>query len=181
MTLRSRRTKNWRTPCALWTALINATWAQSSPTSRKYSSSAVNRSCTNCLRKLPEESLEALVEALLSEIPEDHNGSPVLIRVNADNAPSSPTNGQKVKSGPIYDPAMVYILEFCTILALRDENTVELLGQRVVGVLQAVLRDVGNYHPTLVARATFYLFRLLQAGYVGFPFVCRSISQRLTV
>jgi brefeldin A-resistance guanine nucleotide exchange factor 1 len=135
--------------------------------------------CTNCLRKLPEESLEALVEALLSEIPEDQNGSPVLVRVNVDNAPSSPTSGQKVKSGPIYDPSMVYILEFCTILALRDENTVELLGQRVVGVLQALLRDVGNYHPTLVARATFYLFRLLQAGYVSPPWFAGILTSHL--
>lgn len=75
---------------------------------------------------------------------------------------------------------MVYILELCTILALRDEKTIKLLGQRVVSVLQAVLRDVGNYHPTLVARATFYLFRLLQAGYdhdyVRVPVLLHNVS-----
>jgi brefeldin A-resistance guanine nucleotide exchange factor 1 len=138
------------------------------------------RSCTNCGRKLPEGSLEALVEALLNEIPEDCNGSLVLVTVNSDTVPSSPSNGQKANTGPIYDPAMVYILEFCTTLALRDEKTIELLGQRVVGVLQAVLRDVGNYHPTLVARATFYLFRLLQAGYdhdyVRVPVLLHNVS-----
>lgn len=132
------------------------------------------------ISKLPEESLEALVEALLSEIPEDSNGSLVLVPANSDTVPSSPSNGQKAKTGPTYDPAMVYLLELCTILALRDEKTIELLGQRVVAVLQAILRDVGNYHPTLVARATFYLFRLLQAGYehdyVRVPVLLHNVS-----
>lgn len=120
------------------------------------------------ISSLPEESLEALVEALLGEIPDD-NGSGIVITVkNADNVPGSPSNGQKPRqTGPVYDPAMIYILEFCTILALRDESTTELLGKRVVDVLQAVLRDVASYHPILVARATFYLFKLLQAGYVS--------------
>lgn len=134
------------------------------------------------INNLPEESLEALVEALLGEIPDD-NGSEIVITVkNADNVPASPPNGQKHRNtGPIYDPAMIYILEFCTILALRDDNTTELLGKRVVDVLQAVLRDVASYHPILVARATFYLFKLLQAGYVR-PFLPNSyfIDELLT-
>ncbi|KAB5540408.1 hypothetical protein GE09DRAFT_1137057 [Coniochaeta sp. 2T2.1] len=130
---------------------------------------------------LPEESLEALVDALLREIPDD-SGSEIVITVKStDTAPASPPNGQKAQqTGPVYDPAMIYILEFCTILALRDANTVELLGKRVVGVLQAILRDVASYHPILVGRATFYLFKLLQAGYdhdyVRVPVLLHSIS-----
>lgn len=61
---------------------------------------------------------------------------------------------------------MAYIFEFCTVLALRDTATVELFGKRVVDALQAGLRDVTRYHPILVARTTFYLFRLLQFSYV---------------
>lgn len=93
-----------------------------------------------------------------------------MITVKTENVPTTaaPANGQKAKQdSPVYDPAMVYILEFCTVLALRDRETVELLGKRVVEALQAVLRDVKTYHPVLIARATFYLFRLLKASYVS--------------
>jgi brefeldin A-resistance guanine nucleotide exchange factor 1 len=116
---------------------------------------------------LPLKALDALASSLLEEMP-DENGSGIVITVKADHAPASPPpNGQK--SGnlpPHYDPAIVYILELCTVLALRDDETVELLGKRVVEALQVVLRDVKTYHPTLVGRATFYLFRLLKASYV---------------
>jgi len=104
---------------------------------------------------------------LLGEIPED-NGSGIVITVkNADNVPASPPNGQKSRqTGPVYDPALIYILEFCTTLALRDDDTTELLGKRVVDVLQTVLRDNSSYNPIVIGRAAFYLFKLLQAGYV---------------
>lgn len=117
---------------------------------------------------LPAESLEALVDSLLDEIPEDV-GSTIVIAVKSENAPASPVNGQQSQKRPVYDPAIAYVLEFCTVLALRDTDTVELFGKRVVDALQAVLRDVGSYHPILVARATFYLFRLLQFSYVRLP------------
>jgi brefeldin A-resistance guanine nucleotide exchange factor 1 len=91
-----------------------------------------------------------------------------VITVKAENIPPSQANGQKSRqSNAIYDPALVYILEFCTVLALRDDSTIELLGKRVVEAIQAILRDVSRYHPILIERATFYLFNLLQAGYVS--------------
>jgi brefeldin A-resistance guanine nucleotide exchange factor 1 len=106
------------------------------------------------------------VDTLLDQIPED-NGSTV-ITVKADNIPPSQANGQKSRqSSALYDPGLVYILEFCTVLALRDDSTVELLGKRVVEAIQAILRDVPRYHPILIERATFYLFNLLQASYVS--------------
>lgn len=106
-----------------------------------------------------------LVDALLDQIPED-NGSTV-ITVKAENIPPSQANGQKTRqNSAVYDPALVYILEFCTVLALRDESTIEVLGKRVVEAIQAILRDVPRYHPILIERATFYLFNLLQASYV---------------
>ncbi|KAK4193806.1 ARF guanine-nucleotide exchange factor 2 [Podospora australis] len=112
---------------------------------------------------LPSHSLEALVDALLAQIPED-NGSTV-ITVKADNIPA-PANGQKPRqSTALYDPGLVYILEFCTMLALRDSTTTEVLGKRVVEAIQEILRDVPRYHPVLIERATFYLFNLLQASY----------------
>jgi hypothetical protein len=108
------------------------------------------------------------VDTLLDQIPED-NGS-MVIKVKAENIPPSQAaaNGQKSRqNSAVYDPALVYILEFCTVLALRDDVTVELLGKRVVAAIQSILRDVPRYHPILVERATFYLFNLLQASYVS--------------
>jgi brefeldin A-resistance guanine nucleotide exchange factor 1 len=118
-----------------------------------------------------------LVDTLLDQIPED-NGATV-ITVKAENIPPSQTNGQKPRqSSALYDPALVYILEFCTVLALRDDSTVELLGKRVVEAIQAILRDVSRYHPILIERATFYLFNLLHASYVSQPrgFLAESLA-----
>ncbi|KAH8879449.1 hypothetical protein GQ53DRAFT_671995 [Thozetella sp. PMI_491] len=158
------------------------------PSDEELESTLCTVDCVNACRmgdvfanisNLPIASLESLVDALLDEIPED-NGSTV-ITVKAENIPGSPSNGQKPRqNSPVYDPALVYILEFCTILALRDEETVEVLGKRVVEALQAVLRDASNYHPILISRATFYLFKLLQASYafdyVRVPVLLHSIS-----
>ncbi len=106
------------------------------------------------------------MDTLLDQIPED-NGSTV-ITVKVENIPPSHANGQKARqSSAVYDPALVYILEFCTVLALRDDSTVELLGKRVVEAIQTILRDVPRYHPILIERATFYLFSLLHASYVS--------------
>ncbi|KAL2282459.1 hypothetical protein FJTKL_10557 [Diaporthe vaccinii] len=117
------------------------------------------------LSNLPDDSLEALVDALLDQIPED-SGSGVVITVKADNVPPhSPALAQKPRNNVLYDPSLVYILELSTILALRDDHTVQLLGKRVVDALQAILRDISSYHPITVSRTTLYSFRLLQASY----------------
>jgi len=123
---------------------------------------------THLRSNLSDDSLEALVDALLDEIPED-NGAGVVITVKPESSPPpmSPSNQSKAQPEPKYDPSLVYILEYCTVLALRDEKTVELLGKRVVEALQAVLRDVTRHHWILVGRVTFYLFSLLRASYVG--------------
>ena len=130
------------------------------------------------IANLPSHSLEALVDSLLDWIPEDHDGSTAVITVKADNIPSSPTNGQKSRqNNAIYDPALVYVLEFCTVLALRDQVTMELLGKRVVEAIQSVLRGVNQYHPILIERATFYLFSLLEASYVSAYSPLRLLSR----
>ncbi|KXX77119.1 ARF guanine-nucleotide exchange factor 2 [Madurella mycetomatis] len=131
------------------------------------------------IANLPSHSLEVLVDALLDQIPDD-SGSTV-ITVKAENIPPSQANGQKPRQNTaVYDPALVYILEFCTVLALRDDSTAELLGKRVVEAIQAILRDVPRYHPILIERATFYLFTLLQASYdydyIKVPILLHSVS-----
>jgi hypothetical protein len=117
-------------------------------------------------RNLPSHCLEPLIDALLEQIPED-SGSTV-ITVKTDNIPLSQANGQKHRqSTATYDPALVYVLEFATLLALRDASTIELFGKRVVDALQTVLRDVPRHHPIVIERATFYLLSLLHASYVS--------------
>ncbi|KAL2023967.1 hypothetical protein VTK56DRAFT_202 [Thermocarpiscus australiensis] len=129
---------------------------------------------------LPSHCLGSLVDALLEQIPED-NGSTV-ISVKTENVPpAAQTNGHKTRqSSAVYDPALVYILEFCTVLALRDNRTVELLGKRVVEAIQGILRDVPRYHPIVIERATYYLFSLLQASYdydyVRVPILLHTVS-----
>lgn len=116
---------------------------------------------------LPDESLESLVDALLEQIPED-SGSEALITVKANNVPpTSPALAQKPASPIAYDPGLVYILELSTVMALRDEHSVRLLGKRVMNALHAILRDTSHHHAIIVARSTFYLFKLLQASYVS--------------
>jgi golgi-specific brefeldin A-resistance guanine nucleotide exchange factor 1 len=79
----------------------------------------------------------------------------------------SPTNtSRSVANGPIYDPAIVYILELATILAIRDKSTVESFGKEVAEALQGVIRDAANSHHITVSRAAFYLLSLLQASHV---------------
>lgn len=80
----------------------------------------------------------------------------------------SPTNGHKSSSnGPVYDPSMAYILELCTVLTLRDEETVNALGRDVAEALQNTLRNAGSYHHILISRTIFYLLQILQASYVS--------------
>jgi brefeldin A-resistance guanine nucleotide exchange factor 1 len=115
---------------------------------------------------MPAKSLVPLVSALLAELPDDP--SSVIISVKSENDNQSPANGQKpTSSGPVYDPAMVYLLELCTVLALRDEETVERLGGAVAGALQNVMRNAASYHSILISRTMFYLLHLLHASYVS--------------
>lgn len=108
-----------------------------------------------------------MVDALLEQIPEDA-GSEAVITVKADNMPpSSPALAQKPTAAVAYDPGLVYILELSTVLALRDDHAVRLIGKRVIDAHQAILRDISQHHPIIIARTTFYLFRLLQASYVS--------------
>lgn len=116
-------------------------------------------------RNLPPDELEPLVNALLDALPEDHSSTVIVVK---SDVPSSPMNGQKTaQAGIVYDPAMAYILEFSTVLALRDQDTIQLVGKRVIDALQAVLRDAGRYHYILVSRAAFYLLKLLHVSYVS--------------
>lgn len=109
------------------------------------------------------------METLLDELPEDDSSAVPVITVKSETMPPSQANAQKhANTRPTYDPAVAYILEFCTVLALRDEETIELLGKQTSEALQAILRDSSRYHPILVSRAAFYQFSILKSSYVSF-------------
>ncbi|KXJ95211.1 hypothetical protein Micbo1qcDRAFT_115600 [Microdochium bolleyi] len=130
---------------------------------------------------LSPESLEHFVESLLDELPEDEPSSVPVITIKGDNVPPPTPNGTEAANNkPIYDPKMVYILELSTVLALRNEETVESVGESVAKTLQTILRDASRYHTSLVSRAAFYQFHILKASYdhdfVRAPVLLHTIS-----
>lgn len=112
---------------------------------------------------LPVETLEPLVQALMSQLPDE----PIADDASEKDEAVSQSNGQKERTtqGPVYSPAYVYVLELSTVLALRDTETVNVLGSSIADALQAVLRDNTFYHQTMVGRVVFYLFCLLKKSY----------------
>lgn len=118
-------------------------------------------------RSLPVDSLNMLITALLDELPDDENADEPSITVKSDSAPSSPASAEPRPKKPAYDPKVVYILELCTVLALRDPETVEQLGKGVSEALQSIIREPSRHHSSLVSRAAFYQFNILKASYVS--------------
>lgn len=132
--------------------------------------------------ELPVDSLKSLTLSLLSHLPEQD--SPRVIAVKPEIPAPTPVraNGSKglAAEPPVYDPAVVYVLELATILALRDEETITVLGSDVAEALQTVIRDYERLHPVSLARTVFYLLSLLRAsndhGYIRAPVVLHAIS-----
>ena len=121
-------------------------------------------------RSLPVDSLDMLMKALIDELPDDEIADEPSITVKSDSVASSPTAEPRPKK-PAYDPKVVYMLELCTVLALRDRKTVEKLGKGVAEALQGILREPSRYHSALVSRAAFYQFNVLKASYVRLQLV----------
>lgn len=133
------------------------------------------------ISNLPASDLRPLVKTLLDEVPEDDSSTVPVITVKPEGMSSSPANSPKPQGKrPVYEPSVVYILEFCTVLALRDAETIKLLGKQVAEVLQTILRDSSRHHPILVSRAAFYQFSILKASYehdfVRAPVLLHAIS-----
>lgn len=128
---------------------------------------------------MPVHSLKPLVQALLAQLPDDP--SSIVISVKSENEAASPANGQKrLSTGPIYDPAMVYLLELCTVLALRDSETISFLGGDVAEALLDVMRNASSYHHIMISRTMYYVLLLLHASYeqsfLRVPVVLHTIS-----
>ena len=132
--------------------------------------------------ELPVDSLKSLTLSLLSHLPE--HDSPRVIAVKHEMPAPTPVRPNGTKNvgiePPKYDPAVVYVLELATILALRDEETITALGSDVAKALQAVIADAERLHPVALSRTVFYLLSLLRAsndhGYIRAPVVLHAIS-----
>jgi len=145
---------------------MRATWVMCLPTLCKSSFPIFHMPTANLSRNMPTDSLKPLVEALLEQLPDDPTS--VVITVKSETEPPTSPNGPKSPAGPLYDPSMVYILEFVTVLALKDSETIEVLGADVAEALQNVMRNATSYHSIMISRTMFYLLHLLHASYVSF-------------
>lgn len=133
---------------------------------------------------LPVDSLKAVIDTLLSQIPED--SSPSVITVKPDLPPTSPrTSGTRRKANaPVYDPTMVFVLELATILTLKDEETVRELGKDVAGALESVIRNASNVHYVAISRVVYYLLTLLRSSDVSGSScisACMTNNRRITI
>ncbi|KAK4617730.1 hypothetical protein CLAFUW4_12238 [Fulvia fulva] len=133
------------------------------------------------INELPVESLKSLTMSLLSHLPE--NESPRVISVKQDLPAPAPVRANGTKSTaelPVYNPAVVYILELVTILAMRDDDTIKALVPDVAEALQTVVKDADRVHPVALSRTVFYLLTLLKVSndydYIRAPVVLHYIS-----
>jgi brefeldin A-resistance guanine nucleotide exchange factor 1 len=125
-----------------------------------------------------------VVTALLGEIAEDGQSSVITVKTDiAGNDPANPATsiGNSIDiRGPDYDPSLLYILEFCTVISCRDSTTTEAVARPVINTLMQLLRTPGRFHHLVTARATFYGLKLLHAsyefGYANVPILLHAIS-----
>jgi brefeldin A-resistance guanine nucleotide exchange factor 1 len=61
---------------------------------------------------------------------------------------------------------MIFLLELATVLTLRDDKTLESLGESLATTLQTLIRDAKNLHPLTVSRIVSYLLNLLRLSHV---------------
>ncbi|KAF2744238.1 Sec7-domain-containing protein [Sporormia fimetaria CBS 119925] len=117
------------------------------------------------ISQLPVESLRSLLMSLLDHLPEDDSPRVMVVKPELPNSPTSRTNGSKAKlNRPVYDPALVFVLELATVLALRDNETVQELAKEVIDALDTVIRDAPRLHPVVIARSVYYQLSLLKAS-----------------
>ncbi|KAL4890207.1 hypothetical protein BDV59DRAFT_185042 [Aspergillus ambiguus] len=130
------------------------------------------------IKSLPSSSVKLVVEALLDLLPEE--SAPAVIVVKPERPASRISNGKADVERSTYDPGMMYLLELATILTLRDQGTLEVLGERLLASLQAFIRDAKNIHSLALSRIIHYLFNLLRLSheqpFMRVPVVLHGIS-----
>ncbi|OAA56011.1 cytohesin-2 [Cordyceps fumosorosea ARSEF 2679] len=129
--------------------------------------------------KLPIATTRLIVAGLLEQLPDDDSAT--IMSVKQDNMPNPPPIVHPAASGPSkYDPSVAYILEFSTLLATRDPESVEEMAEQVFRTLQGILRRASQWHAITVSRAVFYALRILKDGFdheiVNVPRLLHTIS-----
>ncbi|KAF5127947.1 hypothetical protein E5D57_008881 [Metarhizium anisopliae] len=112
---------------------------------------------------------EALIQqgwkqVLLEQIPEDDQAAVMTVKQDSIAPVSANTQVQAVAQ-PTYDPSVAYILEFCTILAVRTDECIKLMGKTVFDVVLGLLRDPAQWHPITLSRAIFHALSILKSSY----------------
>ncbi|KID76590.1 Sec7 domain-containing protein, partial [Metarhizium brunneum ARSEF 3297] len=105
-----------------------------------------------------------LVQVLLEQIPEDDQAAVMTVKQDSIAPVSANTQVQAVAQ-PTYDPSVAYILEFCTILAVRTDECIKLMGKTVFDVVLGLLRDPAQWHPITLSRAIFHALSILKSSY----------------
>ena len=109
-----------------------------------------------------------LVEALLSQLPEET--APSVIVVKPERPAHNKQSSERASSDKLnYDPGMIYVLEMATVLTLQEQSTMETLGESLASSLQTLIRDAGNLHPLAMSRIIYYLLSLLRLSHVWRP------------
>lgn len=112
-----------------------------------------------------------LVEALLSLLPEENAPAVIVVKPERPSPSARAANGRADPNQPKYDPSMIFVLELATVLTLRDQKTLEILGEDLATTLQTLVRDAKNLHPLTVSRVVSYLLNLLRLSHVcALPF-----------
>ncbi|CAI7627566.1 unnamed protein product [Penicillium viridicatum] len=132
------------------------------------------------IKSLPLSSLEMLVEALLSLLPEENAPAVIVVKSERPAPTTRVANTRADPNQPKYDPSMIFVLELATVLTLRDEKTLEALGENLATTLQTLVRDAKNLHPLTVSRVVSYLLNLLRLShdqhFMRVPVVLHAIS-----
>ncbi|KAI5305097.1 MFS sugar transporter [Ascosphaera pollenicola] len=126
---------------------------------------------------MPLTSLTFVVNNLLESLPDS---SPGVIVVKGESPSVAPSRRKADLNEPDYDLAMLYCLELATILTLRDEETVEHLGEGLTASLQNIVRDAKHFHPVIVSRSITYLLETLSKSFkhsfIRTPVILHAIS-----
>ncbi|KAG5929242.1 hypothetical protein E4U42_006596 [Claviceps africana] len=105
-----------------------------------------------------------LIEAFLDQILEDDQNTVITVK-QATIPTATGTNQHATSYQPTYDPTVAYILEFCTILVLRNGELMQATGRAVFSAVLGLLRDPAKWHPITLSRATFHALSILKNSY----------------
>lgn len=118
---------------------------------------------------LPTESVQLVVAAILSQLPEEPSPIVVVKPERPISMPNRHDSPRPSRSSAAYNPSTVFLLEFATTLTLRDEDTVAAAGESLTASLQTTIRDASNLHPLTSSRVVHYLLELLRLAFVRHP------------